>query len=268
MKLAFTVQYSGEGFVGFQRQKHGRTVQCELERAFSIILRHAVRIYAAGRTDSGVHALGQVIHLRTPLSENDINLPKLIYGVNSLLPQDLSIIHGAKVSDSFHARFSCLAREYLYCLLNTPYRMVLGASWCHWIRQDLDVDKMQQAAQMLLGERDFAAFTPAVYAKMGEKTRRRLDKLEVIKIPPFVYLYFRGSGFLHNMVRIITGTLVEIGQGKKKVEDMGQILSCRNRLLAGVTAPAKGLCFLRARYEEYETPEELIPPYRWLAPYI
>lgn len=266
MKLAFSVQYFGAPFFGFQKQKQGRTVQEELEKAFSIVLRHPVRIFAAGRTDSGVHALAQVIHLSTNLKEP--NLHKLIYGVNSLLPREISIIHGAVVSDTFHARFSCLSREYLYRIANTPYRLVYGSQYSHWIREKLDIALMQEAAQALLGEQDFASFTPLIYVKKGEKTLRRIDEIQIAKVGPYVLFYIAGSGFLHNMVRILTGTLVEIGLGKKKVGDIQKILLSRSRLSAGITLPAKGLCFLRASYEEYKTPTEIIPEYEILMKYL
>ncbi len=264
MKIAFTVQYDGSSYVGFQRQKSGPTPQAELERAFSTILRQPVRIYAAGRTDSGVHAAGQVIHMK--IAGEIPSLHKLIYGANSLLPPDISVIHGSLVPDSFHARFSCLGREYFYRIINTPYRLALLERHSYWVRFPLNIEAMRIAARQLIGEHDFAAFTPAVYRKQGEKTIRRIDNIRILQRPPEVFVHYQGSGFLHNMIRIITGTLLEIGLGKRESTSMAKIRDKLDRLDSGITLPARGLTFLRAHYRDYATPVELLPYWQLLQP--
>ena len=262
MKFAFTIQYSGNSFFGFQRQKDYRSVQQIIEEAIFTILRKKIRIYPAGRTDTGVHAAGQVIHFSFDY-ENSLlsDMRRFIYAVNSVLPDDVSFIYGKPVSEDFHARFSCKGRDYLYRILNSPYRMALYRETSHWVRTEMDIQKMREAAERLIGEHDFAAFTKAFYQKKGEKTVRRIDDIQIIENYPFIDFYYKGSGFLHNMIRIITGTLLQAGKGQITSDEIAEILKNKKRDLAGQTIPACGLFFLNAYYDEYETPVELLPFY-------
>lgn len=265
MKFAFTVQYNGKEFNGFQRQKNGaRTVQQHLEDAIAIILREPVQVHPSGRTDAGVNAFGQVIHFDMPESVivkespgNDMR--RFIYAVNSVLPDDISIIYGKSVSDHFHARFSCVQRAYVYRILNSEYRMAGYEDSYLWERNYLDLNIIHRASRYLIGEHDFAAFTRAVVARSDEVTTRRIDSIQIKQDGPVVLFYFLGSGFLHNMIRIVTGTLLDIGLKRMQADELDAILKAGQRTLAGKTVKPRGLFFLEARYREYRTPTHLLP---------
>lgn len=261
MKLAFTVQYNGKNYFGFQKQKEKythnglplKTIQQELEKAISMLFRQPINIYAAGRTDAKVNALGQVIHFEVNDTKNYAqDIEKVIYSLNSILPQDISIVHGQKVAEDFHARFSCLQREYVYLIYNSPVRSALLAEQTLWLRIPLDVLAMQEAAKIFIGEKDFAAFTQAIYFKQKEKTIRRIDEIAIEKKENLLSFYFLGSGFLHNMIRIIIGTLIEVGKHKLTAKDVENILLSRDRTLAGKTLPPHALYFAKARYKDYD----------------
>ncbi len=265
MKLAFTVQYIGARYKGYQIQKEDNTIQQELEKAFSIVLRHGVSIYAAGRTDSGVNAIGQVIHLETKNEDAAKNkmdeecefLNRLIYSINCILPSDISIIYGKRVSDEFHARFSCLRREYIYQILNSKFRHSLLKDFL-WVREKLNLELINKAIPYLMGEKDYASFTKTSYQKLGKSTKRRIDRIQIVDHSPKIYFHYEGSGFLHNMVRILTGTLLEVAQRKIKPEKVQSILNGQNRRLTGKTLPSHPLYFLNAIYADYKTPKELL----------
>ncbi len=266
MRFAFTIAYKGKFFSGFQIQKEERTVQAELEKAVTIILNEKIRIYTAGRTDAGVSALGQVIHLdvqsEKAMSRMD-NLARFIYSMNSLMPNDISIIYGNAVSDKFHARFSALSREYAYFTYVADYKHAIFSDLGLWFRKPLNVNAMRSAAEYLTGEKDFAAFTREMVLRNNEPTRRRLDEIHIIEKKPFIIFYYKGSGFLHNMIRILTGTLIMAGREEILPADMKSILEGKKRENAGVTLPAFPLYFLNASYEEYQTPLERIPFYNY-----
>lgn len=254
MKLAFTVQYHGKDYFGFQTQKDRQlpTIQSKLEETFSILLRQPIRVFSAGRTDRGVNALGQVIHFSLRQSSPFVDdMDKLVYAANSILPKDISVQYGKVVQNDFHARFSCLQREYIYFLYNSPVRSALFHEQALWLRQPLDVEAMRLATKVFIGEQDFAAFTLAEYAKNKEKTIRRVDQITIETKEHLLSFYFRGSGFLHNMIRIITGTLVEVGKGKLDVAMVQKILHSKDRRLAGKTLPPHPLFFVKASYNDY-----------------
>ncbi len=264
MRFAFTVAYHGKNFSGFQIQHGRRTVQAELERALSIVFRQKLRIHTAGRTDAGVHAFGQVVHTEVELSrytekQGDLQTETFLYSVNSILDKDVVVTHMAQVPEQFHARFSCTGREYVYQVLQFPVFLPHYRDVALWVRGPLDIAAMREAASHLIGELDFAAFTPAFYRKAGEKTIRRIDKIEIIENRALLWFYFDGSGFLHNMIRIITGTLLAVGRGELTALQVKEILVNRSREAAGMTIPPTGLFFLNARYAEYETPGKKNP---------
>lgn len=268
MKIALTIQYDGSSFFGFQKQIGERTVQDELEDKLKIYFRKPVRVYCAGRTDTGVHATGQVVHFE--IEPEDMyfrtrNFDLMIYNLNCMLPFDISISYGKIVPDDFHARFSCTGREYLYGVLASRYRMACYQKNHLWIRYAVKADLMKQAAEYLIGEHDFAAFTRNIYKTSGEKTVRRIERIEVIDKSPFLYFYFDGSGFLHNMIRIITGTLLMVGKGTLRVDDIKDILENKSRMHPGKTLPAFPLTFVNARYKDYETPAQLRPELTFIA---
>lgn len=248
MKTAMTIEYDGAPYFGFQLQKHQNSVQAELERALGIVLRQRVRVYCAGRTDTGVNALGQVVHFAAEYRQG---IPELVYSLNSLLPKDIAIRHAAHVPEDFHARFSCLGREYVYAIYNAPYRPGNLGFKSLWVRGELDWVSVREAVPYLVGEKNFATFTRAAIAKGGERTVRRIDGVDVIESQPYIFLYIRGSGFLHNMVRILTGTLLDMARGKIAPRQMAEIIANADRLSAGVTQKPDALYFLHAEYRDY-----------------
>ncbi|MDH4199876.1 MAG: tRNA pseudouridine(38-40) synthase TruA [Spirochaetia bacterium] len=262
MKIALTIHYDGSAFSGFQRQTGERTVQGAYEKALEIYFRNPVQIHCAGRTDRGVHACGQVIHFE--INEKDFffrthDLEKMIYNLNGLLPADTSIVFGGFVQDDFHARFSCIGREYIYSIVSSRYRMPLYRKQYLWINYPVDLKKIREASEHLIGEHDFASFTKNIYKTQLEKTVRRIDRIKVIEKPPFLYFYYDGSGFLHNMIRIITGTLLMVGKGNLTPENVQSILHSQSRMHPGKTLPAFPLVLVNARYENYRTPKECNP---------
>jgi tRNA pseudouridine38-40 synthase len=248
-KIALTIEYDGAGYVGFQRQTSPNTVQGEIERVLSIVLRQKIRVYCAGRTDTGVNALGQVVHFRGYYPKA---LDRLIYAANSLLPHDIAVRHAAPVPENFHARFSCLQREYVYLIYNARYRPGVLGYKALWLREPLDWEPARAAIPHILGENNFAAFTKAKLVKRGEVTIRRIDGLNIISDEQYTYVYVKGSGFLHNMIRILTGTLLDVARGKIRPEDMAGILARQDRLAAGMTLKPHALYFLHAEYNDYD----------------
>jgi len=249
MNTAMTIEYDGAAYYGFQRQSKQVSVQGELERVLTTILRRPTRVWCAGRTDTGVNALGQVVHFS---GGHPKSIELLIYAMNSLLPKDIAVRHAAEVPDRFHARFSCLQREYVYIIYNAPYRPGTLGYKALWIRDELDWNAVRAAIPHILGENDFAAFTKAKLVKRGETTFRRIDDLRVIEDGQYTYLHIKGSGFLHNMIRILTGTLLDVARGNTKPEDMAGILAKQDRLGAGVTLKPDALYFLHAEYADYD----------------
>ena len=247
VRIALTVQYNGAGYCGFQIQVKEPSVQEELEKAIFTVTRNRSRIHAAGRTDTGVHAFGHV--------------KKLAYSLNCVLPHDISVIHSSVVDGDFHARFSCLERQYVYRVLNTPLRMALYENQRYWIRHELNLEKMREAAEYLIGENDFATFTLLKYVKNGEVTIRRIDEIKLVQQGYMLDIFYRGSGFLHNMIRIISGTLLSVGVSEMEPVAVREMLSARSRVAAGATLPAYALYFVNAIYENYKTPLSLIPFY-------
>ncbi|MFZ5630061.1 MAG: tRNA pseudouridine(38-40) synthase TruA [Spirochaetota bacterium] len=248
MKTAMTIEYDGAPYFGFQLQKQQNSVQAELEKALAVVLRQRVRVYCAGRTDTGVNALGQVVHFA---GEYRQAIPELVYSLNSLLPKDIAIRHAAHVPEDFHARFSCLGREYVYIICNSPYRPGNLGFKSLWVRGELDWSPVRAAIPHLVGEKDFATFTRAAIAKSGERTIRRIDGVDVIESQPYIFLYIRGSGFLHNMIRILTGTLLDVARGKISPQQLEEIVANADRLGAGVTQKPDALYFLHAEYKDY-----------------
>ena len=226
MKLALSVQYLGKNYYGFQKQKKNNTVQEEIEKTLFTILREHIHITVCGRTDVTVNAYAQVFHFE--VSQLKVTVEEFIYSCNCILPQDISIIYGKIVEDNFHARFSCLAREYVYCIYHAKYRSSIFNNYL-WVRQKLDISLMKQATSYIMGEKDFASFTKIQSAKTLISTTRVLHQLEVVDQEPFLYFYFMGSGFLHNMVRIISGLLLDVGSLKVELNSLPKLIQSKNR---------------------------------------
>lgn len=258
MRIALGIEYDGSRFCGWQIQEDDRSVQAEVESALASVADHPVRVTCAGRTDSGVHALGQVVHFDTDAVRPD---RAWTMGVNSCLPADVAVRWVSRVADDFHARFSAVARTYRYLILNEHLRSPLLASRAWWYHRPLDVDAMQAAADLLLGEHDLSAFRAA--ACQARSPVRRIISATTSRSGSLVRLDITANAFLHHMVRNIAGTLVHIGRGEATPEWMGEVIAGRDRRGAGMTAPPHGLYFASVDYRPGfvfpQTLEQAIP---------
>lgn len=251
-RIALLVQYDGTFFNGFQVQDGGRTVQGEIERAVEILTKEKIRITVAGRTDSGVHALAQVVHFN---SCSSISLNRLCVGLNGIMPKDISVSNAFRVPCDFHSRFSAVEREYTYRILSSPLRSPFMIYRAMWVNQPLDVDYLNEAAGYLVGEMDFASFCKKKSADEG--TVRRVNSISIVREDEYLILRIRGTAFLHNMIRIIVGTLIGMYKEGRSPEYIKEILRNKDRDSSGATAPPYGLYLSRIWYnpplEEYES---------------
>lgn len=240
-----TVEYDGTDLRGFQWQHGERTVQGELEAALRLRTGQDVRVTGAGRTDAGVHALGQVVSFG---ATTNIPVERMALALNSALRGDISIRQVEETDGAFSARFSASSRLYAYLILNRPLRSALTRRYAAFWREPLDVAAMQAGAARLLGERDFASF--ATQVEPEQTTLRDVTRCQVGRYGRFVIVRIEANAFLRGMVRAITGTLIEVGGGKRGPEDIETILQARDRGAAGPSAPPQGLCLLKVRYGE------------------
>jgi tRNA pseudouridine38-40 synthase len=242
------VEYDGTDFCGFQFQPEMRTVAGELERALSRLFDRPVKVTAAGRTDAGVHALGQVISF---VSHAGFPIEKLGIALNSALPDDLSARDAARVDDDFSARLSALERSYTYLVFNRREPSATMRRWSHFEHRRLDLEAMRAAASCFIGTHDFVSFCGMLPERGG--TIRTLHALEIERSGDLVRFTFRGKGFLHRMVRILTGTLLEIGSGRRAGDSAPAMLAARDRREAGLTAPPQGLFLVGVRYPDFSS---------------
>jgi tRNA pseudouridine38-40 synthase len=240
-----TIAYDGTRFLGWQRQQDQRTVQGELERACARIFGCHVHVEGASRTDAGVHALGMAAHAQLP---RPFPLPQLAKALNGNLPDDVVVRSVAAVPDGFHARFDAVGKRYLYRCVVGRLRPPFGRDYCHWVRRPVDLPAMRQAAAALIGRHDFASFASNPGYERRRGTVRTVQHLHLVARRHGFDLAIQGDGFLYNMVRAITGTLLLVGHGRMPAETVAQILAARDRRLAGATAPASGLWLLRVLY--------------------
>ncbi len=253
--IRLVVEYDGTGLCGWQRQANGPTVQGHLEAALGKLLAHEVAVVGASRTDAGVHARGQVASFRT---ERAIPLHGIRRGLNALLPEAIAIVDASEAAPDFHPRFSATGKHYRYLLYTRADRSPRwrARAWHH--EKPLDLAAMRQAATALIGEHDFAAFRAA--GCTAKRTVRRIDQIEITELPgefpddrpgeaPIVAIDVRGNAFLRNMVRIVVGTLVEVGRGRRPIGQVAEILASKDRTKAGITAPAHGLELVSVRYD-------------------
>jgi len=240
-----TIAYDGTRYCGWQRQAGQDTVQQRLEEAFATIFAGPVAVEGAGRTDAGVHALGQAAHAVLPRA---FPLDRLVPALNAYLPDTIAVRAVRPVPDGFHARFHAAGKRYVYRCVASRVRPALGRDHFHWVRRSLDLDAMRAAGALLVGRHDFAAFAsnPGYVRKRG--TVRTVQHLHVKRRPWGFDLAVQGDGFLYNMVRAIAGTLIDVGSGRLRVEDVEGILQSRDRRHGGPTAPACGLYLLRVLY--------------------
>jgi tRNA pseudouridine38-40 synthase len=250
MRLALGVEYDGSGFHGWQSQPRAKTIQSTLEIALTRIANEPIHIICAGRTDAKVHATHQVIHFDTQANRK---LVAWIAGTNSHLPHSISVQWAAQVESDFHARFSALSRRYHYVIYNYPIRSSLYNSFTNWVREELEVQKMQVAAQSLLGEHDFTSFRSAEC--QSKSPMRHVFAIDVIRLKRFIIVEIIANSFLHHMVRNIVGALLEIGLGRKPVDWCQELLVAKNRTAASKTALPSGLYLTGVRYaDSYQLP--------------
>lgn len=244
MRYAALVEYDGSQYHGWQYQNENLpTVQLFVERAFSKVADHFVRVACAGRTDTGVHGRGQVIHFE---SEAERNERAWVFGTNANLPHDISIHDVKPAPVDFHARFSAEARRYRYTIYNNPIRPAINRHVVTWHCLPLDETKMQQAAEHLIGTHDFTSFRAKnCQAKSPLKT---IEFLRVTREGDYVHLDIKANAFLHHMVRNIAGVLMAIGNGSEPIAWIEQVLACKNRAEGGVTAVSAGLCLMEIYY--------------------
>ncbi|MCP8971144.1 tRNA pseudouridine(38-40) synthase TruA [Ectobacillus ponti] len=238
------ISYDGTGFAGYQVQQDQRTVQEEIEKVLKAMHKgEAVRIHGSGRTDASVHAEGQVIHFDSPLNIPPERWPTAL---NAKLPPDIVVKHAEKVEPNFHSRFDVVSKEYRYHILRTPQRNVFQRHYAYYYPLPLDLPAMQKAAGHLVGTHDFTAFCSA-RSEVEDKVRT-IYELEIVEEADKLVLRFVGNGFLYNMVRILTGTLLEVGRGKIKPDELPSILEQRDRSRSGDTAPGHGLYLWQVNY--------------------
>jgi tRNA pseudouridine38-40 synthase len=251
MRFALGFEYDGASYRGWQRQRHVRSVQAEVERALSRIAAHPVQVSCAGRTDAGVHATHQVVHFDTDAVRP---LSGWLMGGNSNLPDSVAFRWLRPVDDEFNARFSATGRAYRYVIFSHALRPALLRNRVSWTFKKLDAERMHEAGQALLGEHDFSS-----YRAVGCQARhpvRTLRRLSVQRHGDYLYLDLEANAFLHHMVRNIAGTLMCIGNGERPPEWAAEVLAARDRTAAGITAPAAGLYLVAVDYPaRYALPE-------------
>ena len=242
-RFALGIEYGGARYAGWQRQLEVPSIQAEVERALGGVADHPVTVACGGRTDAGVHALGQVAHFDT----RAVRSPRgWVLGANSQLPADIALTWAVQVGPDFHARYSALARTYRYVIQNRAVRPGLYAGRMGWIREPLDELAMHEAAQCLVGTHDFSSFRAAEC--QSRSPQRRLEAIAVWREGWQVFVEVTANAFVHHMVRNIVGTLIPVGHGEHPPQWVATVLAGRDRAAAGVTAAADGLYLVAIRY--------------------
>jgi tRNA pseudouridine38-40 synthase len=243
VNIKVVLEYDGSGFAGWQQQAHGRTVEAELKRALKAVTGQDLKVYAAGRTDAGAHAEGQVVSFQT---DGRISPHRLVAALNARLPADVAVLSGAEVPDDFHARYSAKWRRYRYRYLDRPSRPALERGRCWHVRGALDEDAMSAAAKALTGKHDWTSYCSA--SEPPDARVREMRSASVVRRGDVVELELVGEGFLRGLARSIAGALAEVGRGRRPPEWVGEVLEARDRRKAARTAPAGGLTLMEVIY--------------------
>ena len=251
--IRLTIEYDGTAYSGWQRQPNGLAVQQVVEEALCQLLGQMPDLRSSGRTDAGVHASAMAAAFKT---STDLPLKAFVDGTNRFLPPDIAIRNAIEVPAGFKPISDALAKHYRYTLLATPIRSPLRRFQAWHIREKLDVEAMQKAAVHFVGHHNFAAFRASNCA--AKTTVRRIDSVQITLENDTIVIDVVGGGFLKNMVRVMTGTLVDIGRGRFEPEYIQWLLQSGDRKQAGVTAPACGLCLMKVYYPQFD--EILISP--------
>lgn len=237
------ISYDGTRYLGWEHQPGKDTIQGKIEDVLSHLDENGVEVIGAGRTDAGVHAREMVANFKIDL---DMSATELRNYMNHYLPDDIAVIDVREAAERFHARYNATGKTYCYTCFDGAVKTVFDRKYIWALDKKLDVDKMQEAAKFLIGEHDFSSFCKA--PQKNKSSVRTVDRINIVRKGDYVTLSFHGDGFLRNMVRILTGTLVSVGWGENSPKKVQEILEGKNRLEAGVTAPAKGLCLMNVEY--------------------
>ena len=239
------LQYEGTRYQGWQRQDStGNTIQGKLEAILGKMTGLGfVQVDGSGRTDSGVHALGQVANFKI---DTEMTKEQVMDYINQYLPEDIGVISIAEMPERFHSRLNAKGKTYRYRIWNSPLPCVFERKYVHVVAEKLDVDAMKKAAACFVGKHDFKAFTSNKKSK--KSTVRTIESIAIERNDNELVLTYNGDGFLYHMVRILTGTLIEVGLGKRSPESIPELLEHGTRDMAGELAPAKGLCLVEVRY--------------------
>jgi tRNA pseudouridine38-40 synthase len=249
IKFKLTVAYDGSGYQGWQLQKIGTGVQEKLEGALAKLFPSGPRVHSSSRTDTGVHAVGMVVHFEASRQECRFSGQKLALALNAWLPEDVRVVQAARARPAFHARFDATGKQYRYFVWNHPAMNPLLRRSCWHVPRRLELAAMRRAASRFIGKHDFQAFAANPgYAKQSYV--RRLSRCEVKKTGPLLTFVIEGDGFLYKMCRGIVGTLVQAGLGKFSTLEMDELLAKKDRRLAGMTAPAHGLVLWKVFYKK------------------
>ncbi len=231
------VTYEGTRYQGWQRQESSdNTIQGKLERLISRMCDERIEIQGSGRTDAGVHSLGQIINFHT---HSEKTVEEMLAYMNQFLPEDIAVVEMEEVSERFHSRLNAKGKQYSYHVWNSSIPNVFWRRYAHMVEQPLDVDAMKQAAKHLLGEHDFKSFTSA--GKGKKSTVRNIESIQIVRDGDLLTFTFRGDGFLYHMIRILMGTLLEVGLGTRSADSIPDVIEAKNREKAGALVPGKGL---------------------------
>ncbi len=256
MKYAACIEYDGTNYCGWQRLKLLPSVQEEVEKALSQVANHPVELTCAGRTDSGVHGIGQVVHFESDATRDE---KAWRMGCNTNLPDNIVLRWIQPMADDFHARFSATSRRYRYIILNHQIRPALLNDKVCWYRENLDESLMQDAASRLIGEHDFSSFRAS--GCQAKHAMRELQEITICREGKFIYVDIVANAFLHHMVRNIVGSLFEVGTTRQSPKWFTELLAVKDRTQAGITAPACGLYFVSVDYPKaFELPTKASPP--------
>lgn len=242
-QIMLTISYDGTHYYGWQKQSKLPTIQEELEKACKKLFGHDVSIKGSGRTDAGVHAKGQCASLKV---NTPIPAEKMPRSLNNILPKDIVVLDAKLVGEEFHPQYFAKRKTYIYKVINSKYPVPQLWNYTYFVYTPLDVEAMNKGARNFIGTHDFKAFCSSKNTK--KDTIRSIYSFEIKRDGDIITFEVCGNGFLHNMVRIMVGTLIEVGKGDMKPDDIRQIILSKNRLKAGITVPASGLTMYRVDY--------------------
>lgn len=241
--IKLTIEYDGKKFGGWQKQPNKLNIQGEIEKAIGEITGENIELNASGRTDAGVHSLGQVANFKT---NSKIEIGKVAIAINSKLKQSIRIINAEEVDENFHARYSCKGKKYRYVINNSQYGSAIYRDLEYHMPIKLDIKAMKDAIKYFEGEHDFKGFKAS--GTSSKSSLRTIYSAKVIQNGDRIAIELKGNGFLYNMVRIISGTIVDVGLGKIKPEEIPEIIKAKDRSKAGKTLPPQGLYLVEVNY--------------------